>query len=154
MNRRELLLGELGNQRVILLPGGRVRVEPQGVLAHPDMDVPVEEYPSLGAFLAAHGRPANDTAPPAPPRPLPLSPEAEARLIDLPDALRAWAREDARVRLCLTAHVRDAAPLAECLANVVRLLGDGGLAEVRRRLDDCDDPTLRAWLAPRPVPVR
>jgi hypothetical protein len=150
VTRRELTV-VLGDLRLRMLPNGRVRVEPAGVLAHPDMDVPVEEYPSLGACLAAHGRAANDTAPPTP---RPLSPAAEARLVDLPDVLRAWAREDGRVRLCLGHHVRDGVPLVECLANVVRVLGDGGLAEVRRRLVDCDNVTLRAWLAPHPVPTR
>lgn len=53
MNRRDLALGQLGTLRITMLPGGRVRVEPQGVLAHPDESPPAEEYPSLRALIAA-----------------------------------------------------------------------------------------------------
>jgi hypothetical protein len=53
MNRRDLLLGALGDLRIMMLPNGRVRVEPAGMLAAPDCDAPIEEYPSLRAMLAA-----------------------------------------------------------------------------------------------------
>ena len=44
---------ELGDLRITMLPGGRVRVEPTGALAAPDSDAPAEEYASLRALLAA-----------------------------------------------------------------------------------------------------
>ena len=53
MNRHDLAIGLLDGLKITALPNGRVRVEPQCVLAHPDVDVPAEEYPSLKALLAA-----------------------------------------------------------------------------------------------------
>lgn len=47
-----------------------------------------------------------------------MNPEATARLIALPDALRAWAREEPVVRACLARHVLDGLPLGTVLAAV------------------------------------
>ena len=136
------------------LPDGRVRVEPAGVLALPDVDAPIEEYPSLKALLAARlqrntvtrvggppphggdrqpaltptaprrGRPHLRVVPSVPARRPPLSTEAEGRLIALPETLRAWAREELLVRLHLARHVHDGIPLGECLARIGQALGD------------------------------
>jgi hypothetical protein len=154
VNRRDLLVGALGDLRITALPDGRVRVEPTGVLALPDGDPPVAEYPSLKAMLAARlqqsdatsgggppplGRDRPHTRGPTTPRrggthlravpsvptgPLPLSPEAEARLVALPEALRGWARDELVVRLHLARHVHDGIPLGECLARIGQALGD------------------------------
>lgn len=56
MNRRALVVGLLDGLRITALPNGRVRVEPAGMLAAPDADPPVEEYPSLKALLLARGK--------------------------------------------------------------------------------------------------
>lgn len=80
-----------------------------------------------------------------------LAPEVEARVIDLPDALRAWAREEPLVWYFLDRHVTHGASLAEGLAETVRAFGDGGLRELRARLADPDRADLRAWLSPRAV---
>jgi hypothetical protein len=53
MNRRDLAIGLLDGLKITVLPNGRVRVEPAGMLAAPDCDAPAEEYPSLRALLAA-----------------------------------------------------------------------------------------------------
>lgn len=56
MNRRALAIGLLDGMKITALPGGRVRVEPAGMLAAPDCDAPVEEYASLKALLLARGK--------------------------------------------------------------------------------------------------
>lgn len=157
MNPRELVVGDLGDLRITALPDGRVRVEPAGVLALPDGDAPVEEYPSLKALLAARlqrntvtrvggppphggdrplprgptalrrGSPHLRVVPSAPARRPPLSTEAEGRLIALPETLRAWAREELLVRLHLARHIHDGVPLGECLARIGQALGDQAL---------------------------
>ena len=66
--------------------------------------------------------------------PRPLSPLATARLVALPDALRAWARADPLVRLHLGAHVTAGVPLGHALARLGAALGEEGDWEVRRRL--------------------
>lgn len=66
--------------------------------------------------------------------PRPLSPDATARLVALPDALRAWARADPLVRLHLGAHVTVGVPLGHVLARLGAALGEEGDCEVRRRL--------------------
>lgn len=142
MNRRDLVVGLLDGLVVTVLPDGRVRVEPQGVLAHPDMDPPVEEYPSLMAFMVSR-RPANGEAPRR------LSADAEGRLIDLPDALRAWAREDPRVRLHLTPHVVEGIPLAACLVALADELAEGDVGDLRAHRTAQAYPPLRALLASR-----
>lgn len=53
MNRRDLAIGRINGLHITALLGGRMRVEPQGMLAAPDCDAPVEEYPSLRALLVA-----------------------------------------------------------------------------------------------------
>lgn len=80
-----------------------------------------------------------------------LTPEQAARVVDLPDSLRTWAREEPLVRLCLARHIREGVPLTECLTAVARTLGDDGLTEVRARVLESNDPTLLAWLGPRPT---
>jgi hypothetical protein len=67
-----------------------------------------------------------------------MTPEARARLIELPDALRAWARESVTARLHLSAHVTTGAPLGHCLARLAAALGEGGADEVRRRLTEAN----------------
>lgn len=56
MNRRDLLVGALGDLRVTRLPDGRYKVEAAGILAHPDESPPEEVYPTLQALLAARLR--------------------------------------------------------------------------------------------------
>ena len=63
-----------------------------------------------------------------------MTPEQTARLVALPDALRAWAREDARAKLYLGQHVTHNFPLGWALARLAALLGEDGDWEVRRRL--------------------
>ena len=62
-----------------------------------------------------------------------MTPAAEKRLIDLPDALRAWARSDPTARLHLAAHVNAGVPLGHALARLADALGEGGEWEVRLR---------------------
>ncbi len=62
-----------------------------------------------------------------------MTPAAEKRLIDLPDALRAWARNDATVRLHLAVHVNAGVPLGHALARLADAIGEGGEWEVRMR---------------------
>lgn len=62
-----------------------------------------------------------------------MTPDATARLIQLPDALRAWAREDPTARLHLAAHVNAGVPLGHALARLADALGEGGEWELRRR---------------------
>ncbi len=66
--------------------------------------------------------------------PRPLSPDATARLVALPDSLRAWARADPVVRLHLAAHVTAGVPLGHALARLSQALGEEGDWEVRLRL--------------------
>lgn len=73
-------------------------------------------------------------APDATRSPRPLSPDASARLVALPDSLRAWARADPLVRLHLGAHVTSGVPLGHVLARLGQALGEEGDWEVRRRL--------------------
>lgn len=56
MTRRTLRV-TLAGAIIEVLGDGRVRVVPAGVLAFPDADAPVEEYPSLKALLAPLRRP-------------------------------------------------------------------------------------------------
>lgn len=84
-------------------------------------------------------------------RPSGLAPDVEARVIDLPDTLRAWAREETLAWFFLNRHVAHGAPLTDCLADLVRTLGDEGLPEVRARLADTDRADLRAWCSPQPA---
>ena len=63
-----------------------------------------------------------------------VTPAATARLIALPDALRAWAREDPVARLHLGQHVTRGMPLGLALARIADALGEDGADEVRRRL--------------------
>ncbi|MDB4932870.1 MAG: hypothetical protein JWM10_5354 [Myxococcaceae bacterium] len=65
-----------------------------------------------------------------------MTPEARARLIELPDALRAWARESVTARLHLSAHVNAGLPLGHALAALAAALGEHGADEVRRRLTE------------------
>lgn len=53
-----------------------------------------------------------------------MTPAQTARLIALPDSLRAWAREEPVVRLCLARHVLDGVPLGAALAAVVHAMPD------------------------------
>jgi hypothetical protein len=159
MNRRDLDLGLLAGLRITALPDGRVRVEPEGQLAHPDMDVPVEEYPSLKALIDARlkggvmgrreSRPAlRLVAAPAGATPSPaLSPEAKARLIALPDPLRAWARAEPMVRLHLARHVLHGESLRDCLVSLARDLGPEGVSAVGERLREGELNTLAASFA-------
>jgi len=66
----------------------------------------------------------------------PLSPDATARLVALPDALRAWARADPVVRLHLGSHVTAGVPLGHALARLGQALGEEGDWEVRKRLEE------------------
>ena len=63
-----------------------------------------------------------------------LSPDAAARLVALPDSLRAWARADPVVRLHLAAHVTAGVPLGHVLARLGQALGEEGDWEVRLRM--------------------
>jgi hypothetical protein len=65
-----------------------------------------------------------------------MTPDARARLIELPDALRAWARESVTARLHLSAHVTAGVPLGHALAGLAAALGERGADEVRRRLTE------------------
>ncbi|TAK27256.1 MAG: hypothetical protein EPO40_16665 [Myxococcaceae bacterium] len=65
-----------------------------------------------------------------------MTPDATARLVALPDSLRAWARQDPRVRLHLSAHVTAGVPLGHVLARLGQALGEEGDWEVRRRLEE------------------
>lgn len=158
MNHRDLDLGLLAGLRVTALPDGRVRVEPEGQLGHPDMDVPAEEYPSLKALIDARlksgvvrRRPAlRLVVAPANTSPA-LSPEATARLIALPDSLRAWAREEPMVRLHLARHVLHGEPLRECLVSLARDLGPQGVSVVGERLRAGELHMLAARFAVRLV---
>ena len=47
-----------------------------------------------------------------------MTPAQTARLAALPDALRAWARENALVKLHLGQHVTRGLPLGHCLARL------------------------------------
>lgn len=62
-----------------------------------------------------------------------MTPAAQQRLIDLPDAVRAWAREDPTARLYLSAHVTAGVSLGHALARLADALGEGGDWEVRLR---------------------
>jgi hypothetical protein len=165
VNRRDLAIGLLDGLKITALPDGRVRVEPQGLLAHPDMDVPAEEYPSLGALLAARLKrgepmkrdlPARSRLVPAPRAPdapasqgSELALDADARVVELPDALRAWAREDLRVRRHLAHHVVEGVPLAACLVALVDELAEDGVRDLRAHRTAQAYPPLRALLAAR-----
>lgn len=63
-----------------------------------------------------------------------MTPAARQRLIDLPDALRAWAHEDPTARLLLSVHVTARVPLGHALARLSDALGEEGDWEIRRRL--------------------
>ena len=47
-----------------------------------------------------------------------MTPEQTARLVALPDALRAWARENDLAKLHLGVHVTRGLPLGHCLARL------------------------------------
>jgi len=81
-----------------------------------------------------------------------VTPDATARLIALPDTLRAWAREDPRVRLHLAAHVAQGLPLGHALARLGQALGDGGDWIVRgRMLAGVQHSKFHPWCS-RPLP--
>lgn len=63
-----------------------------------------------------------------------MPPAATARLVALPDTLRAWAREDAVVRLHLGAHVTAGVPLGLALARLCEALGEDGAHQLHQRL--------------------
>ena len=63
-----------------------------------------------------------------------MTPEQTARLVALPDALRAWARADRVVAVHLGAHVARGLPLGHALAQLGAALGEDGDWQVRQRL--------------------
>ncbi len=99
--------------------------------------------------LGRAGRPAlRLVAAPAGATPSPaLSPEAKARLIALPDPLRAWAREEPVVRLHLTRHVLHGESLRDCPVSLASDLGPEGVSAVGERLREGELNTLAATFA-------
>lgn len=77
-----------------------------------------------------------------------MTPEAAARLVLLPDPLRAWAREDPVVRLHLGAHVTHGLPLGHALAQLARALGEEGDWLLRQRLQQHEPRHPGGWYAP------
>lgn len=63
-----------------------------------------------------------------------MNAQQTARLAALPDTLRAWARENALVKLHLGQHVTRGLPLGHCLARLGAALGEEGDWQVRQRL--------------------
>lgn len=78
-----------------------------------------------------------------------LAPEVEARVIDLPDALRAWVHEEPVARLCLAAHVFHGQPLVDCLASIACAIGVDGVLTVGDRLHEGESANVTGAFAAR-----